>query len=73
MAGPDAEVSIWVYRTSACLLVLLALLAGLTGARTCGLVQDLPDVADLLSRVGWGVERALEGPRLHDDVNHWLA
>jgi len=34
MGGPDTEVSIWIYRTAACLLVLLAALTGLTGART---------------------------------------
>ena len=34
VAGAGADASAWVYRVAACLLVALAVLTGLTGART---------------------------------------
>jgi len=34
VAGAGADAAVWVYRVAACLLVALAVLTGLTGART---------------------------------------
>jgi len=45
-----AGVRDWVYRAGAALLIALAVLTGLTGARTAVMVQDLPVPARGISR-----------------------